>query len=235
MHKIQGFNDHTKSFLVLKMLEGVSRQGKKKDLRARITLEIVIKLLSVLPHVCTSAYEASLFKAAFSLAFFGFLRVEEFTSKSKFRQDTRPFHLNDIKIFSVGKTSYVQVTITESKTDQKGLTSTLTIAKHNSIVCPIVNRSNYLHVRPSVKTNGQLFIHFDGTPLTRYQVSSILKKCLDFCNIKNDYFRSHSFRIGGASEAASKGVPDETIKTWGRWRSGAYASYIRTSAIINLN
>ena len=38
---------------------------------------------------------------------------------------------------------------------------------------------------------------------------------------------SHSFRIGTATTAASKGVEDAMIKTLGMWRSLAYLEYVR--------
>ena len=36
-------------------------------------------------------------------------------------------------------------------------------------------------------------------------------------------------RIGGASAAASAGVPDSTIQILGRWSSDAYRRYLRIS------
>ena len=37
----------------------------------------------------------------------------------------------------------------------------------------------------------------------------------------------HSLRIGGASDAASQGIPPEIIKSMGNWLSDAYMKYIR--------
>jgi hypothetical protein len=40
-------------------------------------------------------------------------------------------------------------------------------------------------------------------------------------------FRSHSFRIGAATEASRMGISDEVVKKCGRWSSGAFRNYIR--------
>ena len=41
-------------------------------------------------------------------------------------------------------------------------------------------------------------------------------------------YAGHSFRIGAATTAGARGVPDSTIKILGRWESSAYLLYIRT-------
>uniref|UniRef100_A0A8W8L937 Tyr recombinase domain-containing protein n=1 Tax=Magallana gigas TaxID=29159 RepID=A0A8W8L937_MAGGI len=82
-------------------------------------------------------------------------------------------------------------------------------------------------VRAQGSGQGQFLVHFDGKPLTRYQFSAILAKSLQFCEGKIGRFKSHSFRIGAATEAAMRGIPDQVIKQWGRWKSESYASYIR--------
>ena len=40
---------------------------------------------------------------------------------------------------------------------------------------------------------------------------------------------THSFRIGGASAAASAGVSDSVIQILGRWSSDTYRRYLRLS------
>jgi len=45
-------------------------------------------------------------------------------------------------------------------------------------------------------------------------------------------FSSHSFRIGAATVAAQRGIPDHQIQLMGRWTSNAYQLYIRTPADV---
>ena len=73
-HKLYSMEDNTKSFFVSKFLEVLKRQNpKKSDLRMSISFSVLLKLVSSLPHICQSSYEAKLFASAFSLSFFGLL------------------------------------------------------------------------------------------------------------------------------------------------------------------
>jgi len=83
------------------------------------------------------------------------------------------------------------VTIRSSKTDQRSLSSNLIICKQgDEKVCPVRLLKKYLQIQTS--STSCLYAHFDGTDLTRYQLSSVLQKTLSFCEIRNHY-RSHSF------------------------------------------
>ena len=65
------------SFIVKKMLIGVSRLDNRIDLRMLILLSDLKRLFQVLPEVCSSNYEPALFKAIFTLTFFGLFSVGE--------------------------------------------------------------------------------------------------------------------------------------------------------------
>jgi len=112
-----------------------------------------------------------------------------------------------------------------SKADQRQNSITLFFPPQDTDVCSVKLLREYLKVRSPARL-GPLFLHFDGSVLTRYQFNSVLQKALKFCDV-TDHIRYHSFRIVGATELARIGVPDSDIKSWGRWSSGAYLSYIR--------
>ena len=81
---MKGIQDTTNFFIISKALEGVKRVqgGKQPDIRSPITLDLLAQIIAVLDKVCKDKYEAILFATAFSLAFFGLLRVGEITSSS---------------------------------------------------------------------------------------------------------------------------------------------------------
>ena len=74
---------------------------------------------------------------------------------------------------------------------------------------------------------GQLFWHFDKTPLTRFQFARIVKKSLQAKHINDVGITSHSFRIGACTHFALAGYTHEELMQFGRWSSNAYSRYIR--------
>ena len=46
--------------------------------------------------------------------------------------------------------------------------------------------------------------------------------------------KSHSFRIGAATYAATVGYTEAQIQKMGRWKSGAFRKYIRISSFTSL-
>lgn len=226
-HKLYSMEDNTKSFFVSKLLEGLKRKNpKKSDLRMPISFSVLLKLVCSLPHICQSSYEAKLFASAFSLAFFGLLRIGEFTAETKSAPGTHVIGFHDILIQNNAGVEELHLKIRSSKTDQARNSTTLIVRQQaNPSICPVRLMKMYLQVRQKLDES-QLYVHFDGSLLTRYQFSSVLQKSLSFCEVPG-HFKPHSFRIGGATEAKRFGVTDDIIKQWGRWNSNVYLKYIR--------
>ncbi|KAJ8302858.1 hypothetical protein KUTeg_019254 [Tegillarca granosa] len=197
-----------KNFLVNKLLEGLRRSGKSKDIRAPITLRILTQLPRALVCICLSSYEAKLFHAAFTFAFFGFLRVGEIALSNCKLLSSTVLSISNISI----QTSMLKVKIRFSKTDQFGKTTTLYFdSVPSSVVCPVNAMKAYLSVRPA----------------------AILKKCLKLFNLPTQQFKSYSFRIGAASLASMKNIPPNVIQSWGRWKSDAYRGYIHIWIVVS--
>ncbi|XP_041379259.1 uncharacterized protein LOC121391847 [Gigantopelta aegis] len=229
-HRLTGYGDPTEHFVISKLLEGCSRGNTRLDVRSPITLPVLEKIVAALSHVCSSQFETELFATAFKLAFFAFLRVGEITSATQGDISNRAVGVHDVSlIFRLGEQLpyRVKLFIRKSKNDQRGNSYLLYLERFtNENICPVLGVYKYLKSRNKTGSP-QLLTHYNGVSVTRYQFNTILKRTLQFINSKGQCYKSHSFRIGAATEAVARGVPEETIKLWGRWRSGAYNRYIR--------
>jgi hypothetical protein len=224
-HKLHGWHDCTKDFLVQRAMLGMRRiRGSRPDERAPITIEILNQLPHHLTVVCSTDYEACLFTSVYLLAFFGFFRVGELVITSA-QQSHRALYLSDISMPRECSDPLV-VVLRYSKTDQLGKGVTIYITQNaDPNICPVIALKKLLALRPL--TGHSLFCHKDGRPLTRYQFSAVLKKVLLSCGITSPHFASHSFRIGACTTARLQGVPEHIIQQWGRWKSSCYQRYIR--------
>ena len=233
-HRLHGHVDPTKDFLVLKLLEGCRRDRQSCDSREPITISTLTRILEALPHVTVSHFECVLFRASMLCAFFGFMRVSEFTADSKNRIQDSVLRMSDVTFRAVGdRCDSVLISFRASKNNQYGRAQVVRlVCANNKLICPVTALQEFVHVRPSGP--GPLFCHFSGEPLTRYQFNAVLQKALIFCGIEGRRVRAHSFRIGAATVAHSLGVPISDIQRMGRWRSDAVLTYIRPEALCAL-
>ena len=149
------------------------------------------RLICALPHVCSSVYEARMFSSAF-----GLLRVDEFTSDSKSISGTHVLCFNDISFHKINSKEELSVKVCSSKTDQRHSSTTLVICEQDDqVFCPVRFIKSYVEIRHQ-SLRSQLYIHLDGSNLTRYQFGAVLQSTLSFCEVPG-HFRSHSFKIGG--------------------------------------
>ena len=164
-HKINNLTDPTNNFVVRKMLEGFKRLKPQKDTRVPITIDMLKKIIEHSKFTCANPYEVSLFKSAVLTGYFGLLRISEYTSESK-RNNSHAVQINDVLRNFDGSISIV---IKTSKTDQLGKGTVITFEPCNThTICPVRALQQYLvSFRPNLK--GPLFIHSNGTPLTRFQ------------------------------------------------------------------
>lgn len=161
--------------------------------------------------------------AACTLDFFGFLRIGEMTVPNKSSYDTNVhLSINDVTFDHESSPSAMFITIKASKTDPFRTGITLALGRTNHPLCPVAAMPAYLQIRGT--KSGPLFQFSDGEPLTRSGFVAHVKACLTAAQKK---YNGHSFQIGAATTAASRGMEDSIIKTLGRWESTAYLHYIK--------
>ena len=170
-----------------------------------------------------------MFSAAYSLAYFSMLRIlSELATKNATDESGHALDKDNITFHSAGGEVEMHVKISSSKNDQKGRATSLVLKSQADFnICPINLVRKYLAIRlKGQNCSNIVFVHLNGSALTKYQFSSILQKSLKICDVPL-HIRTHSFRISRATDMAKQGVCDEIITQNGRWTSASYSRYIR--------
>ena len=152
--------------------------------------------------------------AACCLAFFGLLKISEFTVPSHNHYDqSSHLSLQDISINNRANPCLLRVTIKQTKTDpfQKGIHFYLGVM--DSSVCPASGVLPYLALGGTQA--GPLFITEQGKGLTRQIFSTALDSHLTELQLSHTHYNSHSFCIGAATTAAQANIPETCIKMLG--------------------
>lgn len=131
----------------------------KADTYARrpITENSLSSIILRLPGSCRNAYETRLFKAAFTLSFWGLFRVEEITV-SKGNDINHVMSANDVHVDV--ELSKVVVFLRYSKMDQFGKGVTFELKSVGSPICTFNSMQDFLATRPS--TYVPLFVTLAG-------------------------------------------------------------------------
>ena len=100
---------------------------------------------------------------------------------------------------------------------------------HGSPLCPVRAILRAFALTPGVPPTSPAFSSQCGAsvvPITCAQFDARLRICLEQANLPAHRFSGHSFRRGGATWAYQVGIPAETIRSLGDWRSSCYLRYV---------
>ena len=223
-HLDNGFADPTAGSVQLSLLlQGIKRAwAPSVQSRKPITTDMLSLLKSTLKSQDLPRSHYLLYWAAFTVAFYGFLRVGEYTAPSRCSTNGRTLRVQQVR---VSKTS-ISIGLPSSKTCQFSLPAPIHMGATASSTCPVSTMRRFLKCRIS-SPSAPLFTFPDDSFLTPRQVSNMLKKILQQAGFDPALYSSHSVRIGAATSAAASGLPDHLVQKLGRWTSNAYKSYIR--------
>ncbi len=134
-HRLNSWYDITGTFVISKLLEGCRRSRASKDSRSPVTPGMLVAMCRVLPVVCYNQYETTLFRAAFTLAYFGLFRVSEMVCPSR----TACGHAILVGDVSVGKdASSVSIILRTQKSRPCGPPAVIKIGREvESATCPV--------------------------------------------------------------------------------------------------
>lgn len=228
--------DFSNMSFLYKVLRGIKCcLGVHKRPRYPITFAVLKKISVKLNPSYSHDTDTAMLWAAFTLAFFGFLRSSEFTCNGKFDKSCHLTKSDVVFHPSFAQPSYLVITIKKSKTDPFRETVKLTIAKSNSTICAVSALREYFLQTRNHGRQQPIFQFKDNRNLTRSSLTGNLRALLSVCGIDSSNYSSHSFRIGAATTAGAAGLPDWLIKVLGRWKSNAYQAYIQTPKQTILN
>ncbi|XP_040271178.1 uncharacterized protein LOC120986584 isoform X1 [Bufo bufo] len=216
--KLRDWPDVTRRFIIRQALRGWRKELVYRECRRPVSFNLLGRLIAKLSDVCRSLFEVALFSASFSIAFFAALRIGELVAPS----GSRPGGLSCADV--VLGNGALRIRVSRSKTDQFGSGSWIPLHPVPGVSCPVRLTSSY----SSMRGPGHNFLaHADGSPLTKFQFTSVFKSCLELSGMNPREFGTHSFRIGAATEAAKAGLPESEVMRIGRWKSACFARYIR--------
>ena len=137
LHKEHGFPSPVRHTLVQTVLKGFCRKvPQPPDQRLPVTLDIMRFLKTQIAASSFCYHDQRLIWFAFNLAYFGFLRVGEFTTSDSFSYDSdRCLRFRDIYVSPSG--SHLTVVIRKSKTDQHSFGHQVTIPATGRSICPV--------------------------------------------------------------------------------------------------
>lgn len=235
VHNLGGYSDPTKHFVIRKLVAGAAKLAPTHDTRLPITEPVLKLLISSLPYLCPKRYEQCMYHSIFTLAFYGLARIGElvYTGTNTARN---VLQLSDINISYKGSTpTCIQIAFANFKHNANHQVHNVTVAtlEKDSQLCPVKALIDYLSERGA--SEGPLYITPNKTPLVRHTFDHTVKRCLGFCRLDSSLYKGHSFRIGGATLAAERGMSDSQIRLLGRWKSEAFKKYIRAVPLKSAN
>ena len=206
-------------YYVLRGIRRIQGNSLTRQPRSPITVSHLWIMLSFLSSSKFSPHDKAMWHCAIVTAFFGLLRVSEFTCASIFDPAC---HLSPADISFKPDNSIMYINIKSSKTDPFRTGCTIRLAAiPNHKLCPVTAMQQYLKF--CTLQQGPLFLFNNGAFLTRKFVAAFLH--LSLPGVPN--INTHSFRIGGASAALSAGASDSLIRIMGRWSSDCFNNYLR--------
>jgi len=210
------------------VLDGCARHDKEAGREPRVRLPITGAVLSRLFAILDSA---SLIDCRFAcyaaLSYFGAFRAGDLLRQ----QANGRLLWSDVSFFpSIASPTFCVLNVRVDKVNQVGPSVPVTIPATGGLTCPV--RWLQLYMRFFQVRDSSVAVFAPASHLTYGYAHALVetRARLRAVGYDGNLFGCHSYRIGAATVAAQRGMPDWAIKTLGRWNSTCYLRYIRLSA-----
>ena len=223
------------------LITSLTKACKVKNDQIRTRLPIRKGMLRIILRTTDNFFETAnqpflsiLYKALFSTAYFGLLRVGEITSGS------HPILVQDVelaenkrKILLILRTSKTHglgskpqmVKISNHRINSHNYNRNREVSKE---YCPYRILRNYINIRPKyLNCMEPFFVFRDRSAVAPDHMRQTLKLILKLGGFREDFYNIQSFRSGRAVDLESMNVSIESIKSMGRWASNSVFTYLR--------
>ncbi|XP_054680085.1 uncharacterized protein LOC129205816 isoform X2 [Grus americana] len=187
------------------------RTGPSNDKYTPVTVEVLRSLLGTLESVCCSPYDCVLFRAMFTVAFFGALRIEEMVTNHQNIVQPELLYLSDLQLTERS----ANLCLRTSHMGQERYLIQLRLSKE-MWVCPVEALRIYVAARP--QGEGPLFVRSDSMAVTKREFLTVFRHALGLAGLPPNQYGVHSFWLGTVVTAASHGYSDEAINRIARWQ-----------------
>jgi len=233
---ISSYKDPLRGRLLLKnILRRILRyQGSPRIRRQPVTPGVLLSIHPIL-RSWLGLRNFSMTWAAFTLAFFAFLRCSEF-AYPEVHSFSSKFNLTKECVtfcpsLRLACPQRLLVTLKSSKTDSFRAGQSLIVARCPSLLCPVSAMQQYSVLAKPRSGPLSYFCRY----LTRSSVTHEFQDSARSAGLPQESLKGHSFRRGAAPAAAATCLPDWLIKVSGRWSSDCYQIFIRTPESVLLS
>ena len=190
-----------------------------------------VNTLAQIIHTCDLLSDPPLYKAAFLLAFFAFLRMSNIAPHSKQKFDAHKHFLRQDIIFAPPG-AHVLLKWTKTLQHHKSHHLVQIPLLPNNPLCPVHALKQLLRSRPLEPTH-PLFAHRSHPyhPVTDTSIRDALKWVLNHLNIPLQGHGFHAFRRSGATLAFDNNIQLQDIMAHGLWRSSAVWHYLQKASV----
>ena len=212
-----------------------SKRNDKYKTRLPISHKLLQHILFETDRMMTSPFMILLYQMAFSLAYYGLLRIGELTI-SKHVIKAKDIHKanNKNKVLIVlysskthgrrNKPQMIKIAADEEYDVKMGNHN---LMRRFQYICPFFIIQQFLQICGGYDTDDEpLLIFSDETPFERNTTEKNVAKNLKRLNLNGKLYDVHSFRKGRAVDMLREGYSVEQIKKAGRWKSNAVYKYL---------
>jgi hypothetical protein len=223
----QGIPIDVDDFLLRQCRKGFRNSSSSPGVLDPLRLEVLLRFRPLLlgqDILQLGPFDRHMVWTSFLFAFFGLLRVSEYTGALK-------------RCHVISEGEGLRVSLVSTKNSPNAMTFAYMALSSNSEVCPVRAFRAFVEQRDRIfPQDSLLFVFGNGIEYQPRDVNRFISTLASSSGVSPPLrLSSHSLRIGGASEAARAGVNAKIIQSMGRWRSDCFMRYIHPEVCDILN